>query len=175
MKNNNLLKSFLKEEGSLMFVIKRNDFKYYLSIVFVILSIIVSLRCLYAFENFHIDKSRVNFFLWLLITFLLPSLLYFEYYKIQKEQFLILSISSYFKDKSPIFYFLLKKANRKEAKMIDLRQYDIISISLKNDNEILFLSEKELPWGNRRILISDEFKDRKEEVLEFLKLIFLKG
>ena len=47
------------------------------------------------------------------------------------------------------------------------------SISLKEDDEIILLSDKELPWGNRKIVISDEFKDRKEEVLEFLKLIFL--
>ncbi|GAA4057779.1 hypothetical protein [Flavobacterium chungnamense] len=167
MKNNNLLKSFIKEQGSLMFVIKRNDFKYYLSIVLVFLSVMLSLRSLYVVENFHIDKDQTQFILWLLVTFLLPFLLYFEYYKSQKEQFLILSI-----DALEQFYFWHKKENRKEAKYLNLNEYGIISISLKGDNEIILLTEKELPWGKRKIVISDEFKDRKEQVLEFLKLIY---
>lgn len=170
MKNNNLLKSFVKEQGSLMFVIKRNDFKYYLSIVLVFLSVMLSLRSLYAVENFLIDKDDTQLILWLLVTFLLPCLLYFEYFKSQKEQFLILSI-----DALEQFYFWHKKENRKEAKYLNLNEYGIISISLKGDNEIILLTEKELPWGKRKIVISDEFKDRKEQVLEFLKLIYLKG
>lgn len=170
MKNNNLLKSFIKEQGSLMFVIKRNDFKYYFSIVLVVLSVITSLRCLGAIGNFHIEKDEKVYILWLLVTFLLPCLLYFEYHKSQKEQFLILSV-----DALEQFYFWYKKENRKEAKYLNLNEYGIISISLKGDNEIILLTEKELPWGNRKIVISDEFKDRKEQVLEFLKLIYLKG
>ena len=60
-----------------------------------------------------------------------------------------------------------------KSKYLDLRKFEIVSISLKEDDEIILLSDKELPWGNRKLVISDEFKDRKEEVLEFLKIIFL--
>ena len=173
MKKNDILKAFVNEEGSLMFIIKKNDFKYYLSIVLVVLSVMMSLRSLYAFENFNIEKDQTQFWIWISVTFFLPCLLYFEYYKSQKEQFLILGVSSYLKTTSPSFYFYLKKANRTKSKYLDLRKFEIVSISLKEDDEIILLSDKELPWGNRKIVISDEFKDRKEEVLEFLKLIFL--
>lgn len=170
MKNNNLLKSFVKESGSVLLIVKKNNLKYYLSIVLVVSSVIVSLRCLYAFENFHIEKNRFNFFLWLLVTFLLPCLLYFEYYKSQKEQFLIL----HHNDTANEFCFWLKKENRNQVKIIMIDELEIVSVTSKGDDEIILLSNGKLPWGNRKIVISDEFKDRKEEVLEFLKLILKK-
>lgn len=172
MKNNNLLKTFIKEQGSLMFVIKRNDFKYYLSIVLLVLSVLFSSFCLIGMFGDDELKSKptITLFMAFCIVFILPWILYEEYFKSQKEQFLILSV-----DALEQFYFWHKKENRKEAKYLNLNEYGIISISLKGDNEIILLSEKELPWGNRKIVISDEFKDRKEQVLEFLKLIYLKG
>ena len=175
MKKNDILKSFVNEEGSLMFIIKRNDFKYYLSIVLVILSVILSLRTIYLSGNFINDKDKLQsgFYVWVFLTFILPMILYFEFYKSQKEQFLILGVVSYLKTTSPSFYFYLKKANRTKSKFLDLRKFEIVSISLKENYEIILLSDKELPWGNRTLVISNEFKDRKEEVLEFLKLIFL--
>ena len=169
MKKNDILKSFVNEEGSLMFVIKKNNFKYYLSIVLVVLSVMMSLRCLYAFENFNIEKDQTQFWIWISVTFFLPCLLYFEYYKSQKDQFLIL----HHIDTVDEFCFWLKKANRTQVKILLIGDLDIISVSLKGEDEIILLSHGRLPWGNRRIVISDEFKDRKEEVLEFLKLIFL--
>lgn len=173
MKNNNILKSFVKEQGSLMFVIKRNDFKYYLSVFltgfFTIIGILLW-AVLLENEPKSIIDNMPNWLGFLLFTIGIPAYLYFEFFKSQKEQFLILSI-----DALEQFYFWHKKENRKEAKYLNLNEYGIISISLKGDNEIILLTEKELPWGNRKIVISDEFKDRKEQVLEFLKLIYLKG
>jgi hypothetical protein len=173
MEKNELLKTFVNEEGSLMFIVKKNNFKFYLSIFLVVLSIVASLSFLYGWEAFHIEESQVNFGIFLFLTFVIPTLLYYEYYKSQKEQFLILSVSILSVSKGTKFDFQLKKANRNKTVFLNLREYGIISISKKNDNEILLVTERKLPWGNRKLVISDEFKDRKEEVLEFLKLSFL--
>lgn len=71
------------------------------------------------------------------------------------------------------FCFWLKKANRTEVKILRISDLEILSVSSRGEDEIILLSNRELPWGNRKLVLSDEFKDRKEEVVEFLKIIFL--
>lgn len=178
MKKNDILKSFVQKKGSVMFIIKRNDFKYFLSIAFIVFSILFSLRVFYVWV-FITGEEKVNYIgrcVNLFLVFGLPYLLYNENYKWQKEQYLILNDLYPEREKGSIhpLHFSYKKGNRKEAKLIDLKDYSIISISLKNVNEIVLISEKKLPWGNRKIIISDEFIDKKEDILEFLKIWFLK-
>lgn len=108
------------------------------------------------------------FYIVVFITFFLPVILYYEYYKSQKDQFLILR--HIYEEE---FCFWLKKANRTKVKILLISDLEILSVSSRGEDEIILLSNRELPWGNRRIVISDEFKDRKEEVVEFLKIIFL--
>jgi hypothetical protein len=171
MKKNDILKSFVKESGSILLVVKKNNFQYYQSIVWVVITGLLSLSTLNVIREW--TKTDGEFYIgWFLIF--LPIILYFEYYKSQKEQFLILNqnesidIEHRFK-----FCFWLKKANRTQVKILLISDLDIISVSSKGDDEIILLSNGELPWGNRKIVLSDEFKHRKEEVVEFLKLIFL--
>jgi hypothetical protein len=172
MKKNDILKSFVKESGSMLLIVKKNNFKYYLSIILVVLSVILSLRLLFVFGFPESPMNQKQFFIWLTVTYLLPYfLLYSEYYKSQKEQFLILNYNGTIGE----FSFWLKKANRTQVKIILIDELAIVSVISKGEDEIILLSNGKLPWGNRKIVLSDEFKDRKEEVLEFLKLIFLKG
>jgi hypothetical protein len=168
MKKNDILKSFIKENGSLMFIIKRNNFKYYLSIVLVLLSILLSLRGLSRIEKVEGEKDLASY-IWFFLVFILPFILYLQFYKSQKEQFLILK----YIESADEFCFYLKKANRKDVKILLINDLQILSVSSKGDDEIILLSNEKLDWGNRKLVLSDEFKDRKEEVVEFLKLIFL--
>lgn len=167
MKNNNILKSFVKESGSMLLIVKKNNFKYYLSIVLVVLSVLISLRFLDSEERWTKADDAI-FYIVVFITFFLPVILYYEYYKSQKDQFLILR--HIYEEE---FCFWLKKANRTKVKILLISDLEILSVSSRGEDEIILLSNRELPWGNRRIVISDEFKDRKEEVVEFLKIIFL--
>lgn len=171
MKKNNILKSFSKENMALMFVIKKNYVWYYflfsLNLIFIIFGILSSLMVISG--ELEIKDSELLSFI--SVSIILP--IYINYiFQAQKEQFLILYSTSEIPDTS-CFYFYLKRRNRRK-KLFDLREYGVISISLKNDNEILLITEEKLPWGNRSILISEEFCDRKEELLEFLKLVYLK-
>ena len=176
MKKNDIRKSFVKESGSIFLVVKKNNFKYYLSIVFFVLSALFSLICLIGmFSMDNLDWSTksswedyVAYFVVLLIVFVLPIINYNDI-KGQKEQFLIL----HYDGTAGEFSFWLKKANRTQVKFLLISDLDILSVSSRGEDEIILLSNGKLPWGNRKIVLSNEFKDRKEEVVEFLKLIFL--
>lgn len=167
MKNNNLVKSFVKESGSMLLIVKKNNFKYYLSIVLVVLSVLISLSFLNIAERWTKADDAI-FYIVVFITFFLPVILYYEYYKSQKDQFLILRHIN-----EEEFCFWLKKANRTKVKILLISDLEILSVSSRGEDEIILLSNRELPWGNRKLVLSDEFKDRKEEVVEFLKVIFL--
>jgi hypothetical protein len=172
MKKNDILKAFVKESGSMLLVVKKNNFKYYQSILWVVISGLISLSLLRVVDEWTKTYDAVFYIGWFLIF--LPIILYFEYYKSQKEQFLILHQSESIDIEHRLkFCFWLKKANRTQVKILLISDLDIISVSSKGEDEIILLSNGELPWGNRKIVLSDEFKDRKEEVVEFLKLIFL--
>jgi hypothetical protein len=175
MNKNEILNSFAKESGSLMFIVKKNNLKYYLSILFLLFSVLLSLLLLYNYQAWCV-KDDFRFFFGLFITFSLPFFLY-DYYESQKEHLLILNYnddSSNDNDEYTKYSFWFKKANRDKVEQLILwLDFSIISVSLKGDDEIILISNKKLPWGNRKLVISDEFKDRKKEVLEFLKLMFI--
>ena len=71
MNKNEILNSFAKESGSLMFIVKKNNLKYYLSILFLLFSVLLSLLLLYNYQAWCV-KDNFRFFFGLFITFSLP-------------------------------------------------------------------------------------------------------
>lgn len=155
------LELFRKNEGLPLFIIKKNKFNYYVSVLAVVISVLFVLRFLYLWIilNEGADVGYLDRFLTLSLIFSLPLLLYDKYYKSQEDQYLMVNSG---------LFFLCKKANTREVTLIDFKDYGIIFITLKDNNEVVLLSERKLPWGNRKMIISNEFINRKKELLKLV-------
>ena len=149
-----------KEIGATLFIIKKNKWFFYKNVGLFIMMFFG------AINDFERVKSSIGLTLGMkiiaVIGFLLAMWLVYGLEEIRKES----------KEHSVIISknrFVLKKSNDKQVKEIDFWIYRLKSVSIQKNGEVIILSEEELPWGNRKVILSDEFIDRKDEVLNILK------
>ena len=70
MKKNDILKAFVKESGSMLLVVKKNNFKYYQSILWVVISGLISLSLLRVVDEWTKTYDAVFYIGWFLILML---------------------------------------------------------------------------------------------------------
>lgn len=141
------------EVGSTLFIIKKNSLELYfylfLKIIFLLLAIIGGAEV--------VDMFSWKGLIGVIVAFIL-TLAFGNLHEKAKEKYLIISKEN----------FILKTSKSKTVQKIDFWAYGLKSVSIKK-GEVILLSESEFPWGDCKVFLSDDYFDRKDEVLNLLK------
>lgn len=141
------------EVGSTLLIIKKNSLAVYFNLFMkTMFGVLVFLSC----------AMVLDFFSWKGLFQIVLGVIFFFLFDYQhqkaKEKYLIISNGN----------FILKTSKSKTVQEINFWDYRLKSVSIKK-GEVILLSEVEFPWGNRKVFLSDDYFDRKDEVLNLLK------
>ncbi len=147
------------EVGSTLLIIKKNHISFYYNLILK--------YCFSILTIFLIIETVVKDFAWEGICWVAFSVALLVYcsnsYEKAKEKYLIIS-----KDTSILDTFILRSSTSKKVEEINFCVYGLKSVSIKNNGEVILLSEEEFPWGNRKVILSDEYMERKSDVSKLL-------
>lgn len=142
------------EVGSTLFIIKKNYRGIFINLIGLFS---FSLSSISSFVLICVNNFEWDTFGYFIISFVLAAY-FIDLYERGKEQCLIITKDS----------FIIKYSNNKKVQEFDFWGYDLHSVSIKSNGEVILLSESEFPWGNRKVFLSDDYLDRKNEVLTLL-------
>ena len=141
------------EVGSTLLIIKKNSLAVYFNLFMKTgFGVLVLLSC----------AMVADFFSWKGLFQIVLCIIFFFIFDYQhekaKEKYLIISKEN----------FILKTSKSKTVQEIDFWAYGLKSVSIKK-GEVILLAESEFPWGDCKVFLSDDYFDRKDEVLNLLK------
>jgi hypothetical protein len=141
------------EVGSTLLIIKKNSLAVYFNLIMKIFFLLLSI----------LSGAMVgDMFSWRGLFGVVLAFIFFlvfdNLHQKAKEKYIIISKGN----------FILKTSKSKTVQEINFWDYRLKSVSIKK-GEVILLSEVEFPWGNRKVFLSDDYFDRKDEVLNLLK------